>query len=69
MEKQIKRAGWLSKRKRTIAENPRNCYNCNNCVYVGEGGYMCSMSNDIVIDDWIPTEDFRQCKGKDFEEI
>ncbi len=62
----------MSKRKHKKAEHQgcdRNCYNCNNCEYVGEGGYMCSMSNDIVIEDWQPTEDFNSCKGKDFEDI
>lgn len=47
----------------------RNCYNCNNCEYIGEGGYMCSMNNDVVIEDWQPTEDFNSCEGKDFENI
>ena len=49
--------------------NPRNCYNCNHCVYVGEGGYICDMSTDVVIDFWEPTEGFNSCKGKDFENI
>ena len=53
----------------THSENSRNCYNCNNCEYIGEGGYMCSMNNDIVIEEWQPTEDYRSCKGKDFEKI
>lgn len=50
-------------------ENSRNCYNCNNCEYIGEGGYMCSINNDIVIEDWQPTEDYRSCGGKEFERI
>lgn len=59
----------MSKKERKHPENNRNCYNCNNCEYVGEGGYICSMNNDIVIDDWRPTEDFNSCGGKDFENI
>ena len=57
------------KHKKSHTECDRNCYNCNNCEYIGEGGYMCSMNNDIVIEDWQPTEDFNSCKGKDFESI
>lgn len=59
----------MSKHKRKHPELNKNCYNCNNCEYIGEGGYMCSMNNYIVIEDWRPTEDFNSCKGKDFENI
>lgn len=57
--------------KRKHTENSRNCYNCNNCEYIGEGGYMCSASDDfaIIIEDWQPTEAFNFCKGKKFENI
>lgn len=47
----------------------KHCYNCEKCLYIGEGGYMCEASNDIVIDDWTPTDDFCSCKGKEFEPI
>ena len=59
----------MSKRKRKHPECKRNCHNCNNCVYIGEGDYMCSMSNDIVIENWQPTEDYYSCEGKEFENI
>lgn len=40
--------------------------NCDNCVYVGEGGFMCEITNKIVIDDFIPTEDYMSnCKLKE----
>lgn len=57
------------KHKESKPECDRNCYNCSNCEYIGEGGYTCSMNNGIVIEDWQPTEDFNSCKGKDFESI
>lgn len=62
----------MSKRKHKKSNTPecdRNCYNCNYCEYICEGDYMCSMSNDIVIEDWEPTGDFNSCKGKGFEPI
>lgn len=47
-----------------------NCFNCANCLYVGEGGYICSMTNEFIIDDFVmPTEEFYSCAGKDFEII
>ena len=35
-----------------------NCFNCANCTYLSEGGYMCDINNDIVIDDFEPTDEF-----------
>ena len=45
------------------------CHNCGHCIYVGEGGYICDMSNDLVIVDWQPTDEFMYCDGEDFEKI
>lgn len=50
-------------------ECDRNCYNCNKCTYLGEGGYMCEDSQDIVIELWDPTKKFNSCKGRRFESI
>ena len=55
--------------RRKHPELNRNCYNCNHCQYIGEGDYICDMSNDIVIADWQPSEDYNSCKGKEFENI
>jgi hypothetical protein len=59
----------MSKKKRKHPELNKNCFNCNHCQYIGEGGYICDMSNDVVIEDWQPAEDFNICKGKDFENL
>lgn len=57
------------KRNHPHPEQTKNCYYCEHCIYLGEGGYMCGMSNDIVIEDWQPTEDFNSCRGKEFVSI
>ena len=43
-----------------------DCSLCENCVYVGEGGYLCDVKQVIVIDDWITTPDYMVCEGKEF---
>lgn len=58
-----------NKRRRKPLSPMYNCYNCANCIYISNGDYLCSMSNDIVIEDWAPVEDFYSCKGKDFDSI
>lgn len=45
----------------------KDCYACEHCVYLGEGGYMCDLTNDIVIEDWQPDDAFYHCGGKKFE--
>lgn len=27
---------------------------CENCIYIGEGDFICDLVQDIVISDWIP---------------
>jgi hypothetical protein len=39
---------------------------CENCLYIGEGDYMCDTNNEIVIEEWQPTEDYYYCGGKEF---
>lgn len=44
----------------------KNCLDCANCVYVGDGGYLCDCRQEIVIEDFAPTGEFLCCKGKDW---
>lgn len=57
------------KKNRKSEMEQRNCYNCGHCVYIGEGDYICDMSHGIVMEDWIPADDFYSCEGKDYEAI
>lgn len=35
--------------------NQRMCDDtCDNCIYIGEGDFICDLVQDIVISDWIP---------------
>ena len=31
---------------------------CPNCQYVGDGGFLCDETMNIVVEDWEPTEDY-----------
>lgn len=31
---------------------------CPNCQYIGEGDSYCDAIGEIVLEDWLPTEDF-----------
>ena len=46
--------------------NAQNCYECDHCVYLGEGDHMCDLDNEIVVNEWEPTDEFYHCGGKDF---
>ena len=55
--------------KKKKYDKGHKCYQCDKCIYIGEGGYICDMTADVVIDDWTPTENFYECVGKEFEPI
>lgn len=43
---------------------------CDHCIYVGEGGFLCDITEKIVIEDFIPTKYYRNnCKLKEKEWI
>lgn len=31
---------------------------CPNCQYIGEGDSICDITMNVVLEDWVPTEDF-----------
>ena len=44
----------------------KHCEGCEDCIYIGEGDYICSkningLKSVLVIEDWTPTENFLQC--------
>lgn len=57
------------KKKKRTPDRERHCFNCDRCLYICEGDYLCELSNEVVIDDWQPTEHFASCQGKDFKPI
>ena len=42
----------------------RDCKRCSECVYVGEGDFVCmlNMPPIIVIENFVPTNDFGDCE-------
>lgn len=41
---------------------------CDNCIYVGEGDFICDKYQVAVKSDWMPTKDYLKCKEKKHEE-
>ena len=51
-------------------ENYENkiCINCDHCVYIGEGDYICNVDEPIlVMEEFCPNDDYWCCGGADFE--
>ena len=48
--------------KRKIICNPDTC---DNCIYIGEGDSVCEATQNIVLSDWKPTDDY--LKGCPFD--
>lgn len=49
-----------------MSKKQKDCFDCEECEYVGEGGYGCFKYSqpEIVIEDFVPTEKFMFCKDK-----
>ena len=71
----------MSKKKKTnknqtilALEEPDNldkvgiCMNCDHCIYIGEGDFICDAGEPfMVMSDWEPTDDYWNCAGCDYE--
>lgn len=46
------------------------CNNCDHCIYIGEGDFICDKDEPVLIEeDFTPTEDYYKCGGADWEEM
>ena len=36
---------------------------CDCCLYVGEGDFLCDEHMEIVVSDWVPTENYLMCQN------
>lgn len=43
------------------------CENCINLVPIGEGDHLCTEKNEIVIEDYAPSDLYMICKGENFD--
>lgn len=43
----------------------KRCEECDNCVPVGEGDHICDNNNKLVIEEYIPTDDYGFCRRED----
>lgn len=54
---------------KTKNNQPKICSNCANCVYIGEGDYICDVDEPIIVmEDHMPNENFCACNECDWEE-
>jgi len=47
---------------------PKICNTCVNCVYIGEGDFICDYEEPVLImEDFTPSDDFMYCNGENYE--
>jgi len=49
------------KKQSTVACDPAVC---DDCIYIGEGDFLCERYQEIVVSEWEPTEHYLVCGGK-----
>lgn len=50
----------MKKRKSNPKDN--GCWGCDELICLGEGDHICSVNNTLVLDEYIPTDNFEWCK-------
>ena len=55
-------------KKSNKEDSVKCCFECDHCLYIGEGDHICDVNNEVITSDWEPTEKFYCCGGKEFEE-
>ena len=54
---------------KTKKNQPKICSTCANCVYIGEGDYICDVDEPIIVmEDHMPNENYCACNECDWEE-
>ena len=48
-------------------EKIKCCDTCANCMYIGEGDYVCDVNYVIVKEEHVPNEDYNYCNECDWE--
>lgn len=53
----------MAKRRHKKVRTKKTCDPalCDNCVYIGEGDFLCDEHQEIVVSDWMPTEFYLMC--------
>lgn len=52
-----------------LENEPKICNTCANCQCIGEGDHVCIADEPVlVLEDYMPTDDFYFCNGENYEE-
>jgi hypothetical protein len=68
----LKGSDFVSKvkprRKHKERKTVKACFECDHCIYCGEGDHLCDEYEEMVTVDWEPTDYFYRCCGTKFIE-
>ena len=54
-------------KKKKKNNRPETCEQCENCVYIGEGDFICTLESPIIImEDFCPNENYMYCNFADY---
>lgn len=51
--------------KKKTQTKQKNCLYCDSCVPLGEGDHFCNKMNVIVVEEYVPNENFCCCLGEE----
>lgn len=41
------------------------CIDCDSCIPIGEGDHICEQSDLLIIENYIPTDDYMECEAEE----
>lgn len=44
-----------------------DCEHCDNAMYIGDGEFVCEKTEKIVMENFVPTEDYQRCNEREAE--
>lgn len=57
----------INKKLENNNENTKDCLNCKYCIPIGEGDHICEENpHKIVLNEYIPSDDYNWCNGRYF---
>ncbi len=53
-----------------LKDDIKICINCDHCIYVGEGDYICDADSKpiLVMEEHCPNDNYWYCAGSEWEE-
>lgn len=69
----MKNKTFYTKKSHKKEKNARKvvkcCNTCANCIPIGEGDHICDEMQELVLEEYMPTDSYYICGGRYYDEL